>query len=164
MIQFNSSLKLAISDVDETVADLYIAAKHEMIDELTLFLQEGRNIFFVTGQGLNSVQWRIIEHLPKRLRSHILIGHCSGAEVWGFDRDGNRHKNPFYSIYDKSVNSRQKKQWRDDVQQIIQEFNLQVFPTMPVIEFSKKTGNNPLSVMFEDRGPQITFEIVNGYD
>lgn len=35
---------------------------------------------------------------------------------------------------------------------------------MPVKEFLKQVGNDPLSVMLEDRGPQITFEVVNGYD
>ena len=35
---------------------------------------------------------------------------------------------------------------------------------MPVSSFKFQAGNDPLSVMLEDRGPQITFEMVNGYD
>jgi len=35
---------------------------------------------------------------------------------------------------------------------------------MPKPEFVRQYGDNPLKVMFEDRGPQITFEVENGYD
>ncbi len=34
---------------------------------------------------------------------------------------------------------------------------------MPIPEFKKKVGENPFAIMLEDRGPQITFEVVNAY-
>ena len=82
-IKWNNEVKLIVSDVDETIADLYVKAEPEMIRELTQLLKEGKALFFVTGQGLKSVQWRIIDPIPQQLRSLILVGHCSGAEVWG---------------------------------------------------------------------------------
>jgi hydroxymethylpyrimidine pyrophosphatase-like HAD family hydrolase len=161
-IKWNPGLKLVVSDVDETVADLYTRAEPEMIKKLEKILSDGIKLFFVTGQGLKSVQWRIVDFLPKNLRKNILVGHCSGAEVWGYKPDGELQSEPYYSIYD--LTSQQKTLWREIVQQVIQEFKLKVFSTMPVKEFLSQAGNDPLSVMLEDRGPQITFEMVNGYD
>ena len=161
-IKWNNEVKLIVSDVDETIADLYVKAEPEMIRELTQLLKEGKALFFVTGQGLKSVQWRIIDPIPQQLRSLILVGHCSGAEVWGHNPDGSLHSQPFYSVY--NLSEEQKKKWRELIWQLVKEFNLKTYPTMSVKEFLKKAGNNPLTVMLEDRGPQITFEVVNGYD
>lgn len=35
---------------------------------------------------------------------------------------------------------------------------------MPIPEFRKRTSGDPLSIMLEDRGPQITLEVANGHD
>ena len=161
-VAWNNDIRLIVSDVDETIADLYVEAEPEMVFELIRLLKEERSIFFVTGQGLKSVQWRIIDKIPQHLRSHILVGHCSGAEVWGFNPDGTLQSQPFYSVYNLSES--QKVKWRELVQQIVKEFHLKTYPTMPVSDFLKKAKDNPLAIMIEDREPQITFEVVNGYD
>ncbi len=163
-IKWNPNVKMILSDVDETIADLYVKAVPEMHQQLIELLQEGKVIFFITGQGLKSVMWRIIDFIPADLRKNILIGHCSGAEVVGFDAHGELLSKPFYSIYDQVMTEDQKAKWREIVQQLILEFKLEIQPTMPVKEFVTKVGTNPLAVMLEDRGPQITFEVVNGYD
>jgi hypothetical protein len=54
--------------------------------------------------------------------------------------------------------------WRRIVAQVTEEFKLQIFPAGPLAEFKAKAGNNPLAIMLEDRGPQITLEVINGYD
>ena len=163
-IHWNKQVKLIISDVDETIADLYLPAEPPMISELISLLHEGKAIFFVTGQGVKSISWRIVDHIPKPLRRRILIGHCSGAEVWGFDHKGDLLDQPYYSVYKEVVSESQKKKWRELVQKIIAEFKLKVYPTMPVFQFTQKTKGDPLAIMLEDRGPQITLEVVNGYD
>ncbi len=163
-VKWNNKVKLIISDVDETVADLYVPADPKMADELAKLLKEGRSIFFVTGQSVDSIQWRIVEQIPKDLRRRILIGHCSGAEVLGYDEQGNRKEKPYYSVYEQAMTQRQKEKWRDVVKQLVQEFQLEVYSTMSVEEFKKKAGDHPKAIMLEDRGPQITFEVVNGYD
>lgn len=163
-IKWNNELKLIVSDVDETIADLYVKAEPEMIKELTTLLKEGKAIFFVTGQGLKSVQWRIIDGILKSLRRKILVGHCSGAEVWGHDKQGSLLEQPYYSVYEGTVTEPQKKMWRELVKKVVSEFKLETYPTMPVSEFVIKSKRNPLAIMLEDRGPQITFEVVNGYD
>jgi hydroxymethylpyrimidine pyrophosphatase-like HAD family hydrolase len=163
-IQWNRQVKLILSDVDETVADLYMPAEPQMITQFTKLLSEGKVIFFITGQGLESVQGRIVHFIPQMLRSKILIGHCSGAEVVGFESNGEMRREPFYSIYERTLTPAKQHTWRNIVEQIIAEFKLLVYPTMPIKEFVTESGANPLAIMFEDRGPQITFEVVNGYD
>lgn len=44
-ITFNNSVKLIISDVDETIADLYKPADPQTISELTQLLRERKMIF-----------------------------------------------------------------------------------------------------------------------
>ena len=163
-IKWNDKVKLIISDVDETVADLYLKATPEMIKELEKILDEGRVLFFISGQSVKSIQWRITDYIRKDLRKRILIGHCSGVEVWGFDEAGNLLGSPFYSLYETSLSESQKSVWREVINTIVKEFGLKTFPTMPIEDFKKKTAEDPLSIMLEDRGPQITFEVVNGYD
>ncbi|MDO8559794.1 MAG: hypothetical protein Q7S23_02020 [bacterium] len=163
-IKWNNSLRLILSDVDETVADLYTAATPEICRELEKILEQGTVVFFITGQSIKSVQWRITDHVKSKLRKKVLVGHCSGAEVWGFDESGYVNAKPFYSLYENALTENQKKRWRDIVNQIIKEFKLQVYPATPLTEFKSKVGNNPLAIMLEDRGPQITLEVINGYD
>lgn len=157
-------MKLVISDVDETIADLYLPAAPEMILELEKLLTEGKTLFLVSGQSVASIQKRIVNQISQDVRKRIIMGHCSGAEVWGFDEDGNLRNRPFYSSYETTVSAAEKKKWREVIQQLIAEFKLKAYPTMPIPEFKKKTAGDPLSIMVEDRGPQITFEVVNGYD
>jgi hypothetical protein len=117
----------------------------------------------VTGGPLNRLRERVIDRLPPKQRHRMLVAHCSGAEVWGFDKDGSQHKVPFYSVYDKRLTERQKRDWRTVVGEMIAAFKLEVHPVMLLEEFKARTKGNPLAVMCEDRGPQITLEIINGY-
>jgi len=163
-IKWNPGVRLILSDVDETIADLYLPADENTVKELVLLLQDGISLFFITGQGLRSVRERIINKIPSNLRWRILVGHCSGAEVWGFDKEGKQEKKPFYSIYEEKLSSKQKLKFREVANQLIKEFELKVCPTMPIQKFITQVGNDPLSILYEDRGPQITFEMVNAYD
>lgn len=163
-IVWNNNLKLVLSDVDETVADLYMDAGAEMCGELEKVLAQGTVLFFITGQSIKSIQWRITDHIRPEFRKRILMGHCSGAEVWGFHKNGAVNDRPFYSLYEYSLTEKQKTTWREIVDQAVREFKLKVYPAMPIAEFKARAKDNPLAVMVEDRGPQITFEVVNGYD
>jgi hydroxymethylpyrimidine pyrophosphatase-like HAD family hydrolase len=161
LVSFNPSVQLVLADVDSTVADVYKAATPRMVRLLQKVLERGVSIFFVTGQSAHSVQWRITDRLPASLRQRVLIGACSGAEVWGFDSRGRLLSKPFYSLYEK-IPPAKKREWRAAVKQLISEFGLRVHPTEPVLAFQKRSKHDPLSVMLEDRGPQITLEVVNG--
>jgi hydroxymethylpyrimidine pyrophosphatase-like HAD family hydrolase len=157
-------VNLIISDVDETIADLYTDASPQMIDELEKLLREGKGLFLISGQSVRNIEQRIVCHIARELRHRILVGHCSGAEVWSFEKNiGDLQRSSFYSHYDTHLSDTQKEQWREIVAALLEEFKIETFPTMPVAEFKKIAGNNPLAVMLDDRGPQITVEVVNAY-
>lgn len=149
-IRWNKIVRLIISDVDETIAGLYIKADSEMISELQKLLEEGIRLFLISGQSVSNITQRVAGYIDSKLRNRILIGHCSGAEVWGFDKGGDLFEKPFYSLYDKILNARQKNTWREIIQKLIQEFKLNVFPIMEIPEFIKISGGNPQSIMLED--------------
>lgn len=163
-ILWNDQLKLILADVDETIADVYTPATPAMIDKLTKLLKNNIILFFVTGAGFQSVHDRIIEKLPRILRKNILVAHCSGAEVCGFDANGDV-MSPYLSTYDEKMNITQKILWRKIIDQLLNEFQLQTTQTMTVSEFRSSYGDqNPFVVMMADRGPQITLEFINAHD
>jgi hydroxymethylpyrimidine pyrophosphatase-like HAD family hydrolase len=161
---WNNGVKLIISDVDETIADNYLPASTEMITELSSLLEEGKILFLVTGASIKRIQMRITDLIPSHLRKNILAAHCSGAEVWGFNDKGELRDEPFYTLYEGAMTGDQKAKWRMVIQQLITEFKLVAHEPMGAVEFMKQTNNNPLAVILEDRGPQITLEFVNSYD
>lgn len=163
-IKWNPKIKLVVSDVDETIADLFVPAAPEMADELNGLLREGKALFLVSGAGFASIKRRVVDLIDPSFRKRVLVSHCSGAEVKGFDEEGNELEKPYYSKYDEILTSDQKDKWREIVKQTVDEFHLEPHPTMPVKEFKEKFGDNPLAVMLEDRGPQITFEFVNAHN
>ena len=42
----------------------------------------------VSGGSLQRMVSGITDQIAPELRRHIIISHCSGAEVWGFDSQG----------------------------------------------------------------------------
>jgi len=131
---------------------------------LSSFLGDGGKLFMVTGGSLHRVVSGITDFIAPELRHDILISHCSGAEVWGFTHDGELRAEPFYSIYDEALTPDMKKAWRQAVDQLLHEFNLRPHSVCPKTEFWETVGRDPLDIMLDDRGPQITLEIVNGHD
>jgi hydroxymethylpyrimidine pyrophosphatase-like HAD family hydrolase len=164
MISFNPKLKLILADVDETLADVYTDAEVEMILRLEDLLKSGRHLFLISGGGLESILERVALKISPELRHLILIGHCSGAEVWGFNKNGTLREAPFYSIYEEKFSKEQKQLFRDLTDQVIEEFQLQKHPTMNVSKFKEISKGDPKAIMYVDRGPQITLELVNSYN
>lgn len=163
-IAWNPHLRLAISDVDETIADVHMPAEPAMIDALSGFLSEGGKLFMVTGGWVKNLRKNITDRIPPQLRQNILIAHCSGSEVWGFEESGNLRKEPFYSKYEAAFTPEQKQLWRDVVKELIKEFGFRTHGIGSKLEFWKTIGDDPHDIMFEDRGSQITLMLVNAYD
>ncbi|MBI3888127.1 hypothetical protein HY310_03620, partial [Candidatus Microgenomates bacterium] len=162
---WNRQLKIVFSDVDETIAEVYTPATAGMIVELEKLLTDGIILYMVSGASINSINERIVNKLNPDVRKNILVAHCSGAEVWGYDEDGLLITNPYYSIYDDKLSPEQKQTFRTIIKQLINEFNLKTFPPMgSKAEFREMTHYDPLSIMCVDRGPQITFQLTNAYD
>ncbi len=163
-IKFNPNVRLILADVDETVADVYTAAHPDMIEQLNQLLSEGKVLFLISGGGLQSIRERITNRLKPELRHRVLIAHCSGAEVWGFEKGGSLQREPYFGVYDQQLTEDQKMHWREVVAQTIFEFQLQTFPTQTKESFIQVSKGNPFAVMLADRGPQITLEFVNSVD
>lgn len=163
-IKWNKQVRLVLSDVDETIAEVYTPAEPAMIRELSAFLKDGGKLFMVTGGSMARVERGITSHIEPSLRRDILVSHCSGAEVWGFTDSGKRREKPFYSAYEETFTPELKKRWREVIAQLVQEFSLRPHPARPKVDFWEKVGHDPLDVMLDDRGPQITMEVVNGTD
>lgn len=161
MLQFNPSLKLVLADVDETIADVYTKATPEMIHALNSFLEEGRALFLVSGGGLQSIRERIIDLLRPELRHQVIVAHCSGAEVWGFQKGGEINSEPYYGVYERHFTDEQKRTWRKITNQLIEKYHLKIYATQPRQSFIEASQADPLSIMLSDRGPQITFEFTN---
>lgn len=161
MLQFNQSIKLVLADVDETIADVYTKATPDMITELNAFLGEGRALFLVSGGGLQSIRERIIDMLKPELRYKVLVAHCSGAEVWGFQKGGEINSEPYYGVYEGHFTEEQKATWREVTNYLIEKYHLKTYNTQPRQKFIEVSNGDPLSIMLSDRGPQITFEFTN---
>lgn len=163
-ISWNNASRLVLADVDETIAEVYTPAEPAMITELSSFLSDGGKLFMVTGGSLKRVREGITNLIDPKLRHDILVSHCSGAEVWGFTDDGELRDKPFYSVYDETFTADMKERWRKAVAQLVAEFGLRTHPVQPKTEFWAKIGRDPRDIMLDDRGPQITMEVVNGHD
>lgn len=160
-IKWNDSVRLIISDVDDTLAETYAPASKELTIELTKLLSEGKALFLISGQGITNIQNRIVNQIDKEFRKQVIVGICSGAEVWGFSEDGQLLNKPFYSLYEKTFCDTHKSAWRVVVKDVLQKFGFTVLNTMPKPKFREVSKGDPMTIMYEDRGPQITFELVN---
>lgn len=163
-ITWNENVRLIISDVDETIAPVYEPVSPEMAAELTTTLEEGIKFVLVSGGSLSQINRRVIDYLPSSLRHGIIIGHCNGAETWGYEETGELRREPFYSAYENFLTDNQKNSWRRITRQILAEFGLRPHDPRPIGKFTDEIGMHPLDIMYEDRGPQITLEMINSYD
>lgn len=164
LLSWNPEVKLIFSDVDNTIAETYLPASSEMITALEGLLRKRIVLVMITGGSIESVYERIIQKINPTLREYIFVSTCSGAEVWGFENNGLLHRKPFYSLYNNRLSDKQKKIWRDCIAQVIKEFGFKTFPPMGNRDaFREKTNHDPLSIMYVDRGAQITFQLTNAY-
>lgn len=165
-IYWNDQVKLVLADVDETIADVYTPAELDMIAELDALLgnEKGPALFLVSGGSLGRIQRDITDRLLPLSRRKILISHCSGAEVWGFEADGSLRVKPFYSLYEETFTQEMRDKWRETVKGLLEEFHLRIHSVRPKPEFWETVGHDPHDIMYDDRGPQITLEVVNGID
>ncbi len=163
-VRWNDDVRLIISDVDDTIAPLYEPASPLLITQLNRVLSGGRVLFLISGQSVDGIHTRVVSKIPPQLRRRVLVGPCSGAEVWGYDDDGRRLDAPYYSLYCQSLSVSQQREWRRVTAQLIEQFSLRTHPVMPISEFMVKTAARAQDVMVDDRGPQITFELVNACD
>lgn len=163
-MRLSSNLKLIISDIDETVADVYVDMDPRMIPYFEKLLNSGVKFIFSSGGGLVSIENRVLFKIRPELRKNILISHCNSSEIWGYDAHGNRLSTPFYSSVQGILTQAQIAKWHQVMQEMINHFNLKTFSSMPIKKFIDISNSDPLSVIYDDRGVQITMEVVNAYN
>lgn len=161
-MRWNDQLRLVLSDVDETVADLYRPAEPRMLTALSRLLEQGIALVLITGQSIANVEARVVMRLPAPLRRQIAVGACSGAELWGYSPTGSRDQRPYYTA-ESALTDKQKADWRAVTAQLVQEFRLLPVAPIPIADFTRQFGDEPWRVMLDDRGPQITFEFPHAW-
>lgn len=164
MILWNDKVKLIISDVDDTVAKVFNFVQPEMIIEIEKLLAVGIFIFFISGQSYTNIYTRLIQFFNKKLLENVLIGYCNGAEVAGFDEQGNQIAKPLFSItnlIDKPIDS---ELWEKTIQTLLSEFLLTPHPVMKINQFKQITKNDPFSILYENRRLQISLDFINNRD
>ncbi len=159
-IAWNDRVRLVLADVDSTIADVYTDAEEGMIFQLERLLGQGIVLFLVSGGGKQSIYERVVGQLSSNLRQNVIVAHCSGAEVVGYDAEGSE-SSPYYSAYNEIMKDGQKQQWREMMKEILGMFNFETHGTMNPAKFAAFSKGNPLAIMYDDRGPQITLEMVN---
>src|SRR5439155_9394460 len=70
---------------------------------------------------------------------------------------------PFFSHYQSTLSEGQRAAWRKVVDHLLREFQLKRVEVTSIPAFKRAYGDDWGVIMVDDRGPQITFEFVNGY-
>jgi hypothetical protein len=94
---------LVVSDVDDTLAPPFRDISASLARALTCLVASGTILFLVSGQGIGNIERRVVRAFPRPLRRRILVGHCHGAEVFGYDRAGHRVIAPLFSVRDSAA-------------------------------------------------------------
>lgn len=72
------ALIIIITDVDDTLAPLYLPAQQEMICAIEDLIEEEKRFLLITGQGIQNVEQRttsrIRQHRPSK---HLLLQHMA---------------------------------------------------------------------------------------
>lgn len=160
MMVLRECVEIIVSDVDDTLAEIYTPASETIIAGINELLSRGKKFFFISGQSEKNIHERIVKYLKPEYRNQILLGTCSGAEVWGYI-NGEMAHSPFYSIYEQKLTDAMKETMRIIISNVIEALGLITIKTMPRAEFNYISNGIPEMIMYEDRRAQITFEVIN---
>jgi hypothetical protein len=160
-IRWDPRTRLVISDVDDTIAGVYQPAAPGMIAALKRLLGHGVLLFLVSGCGLANLNRRVVGRLPAALKRQVLVGHCNGAEVVGFDERGEPYERPLFSAAALPAWRIDPIAWRLAVRQLLQEFDLVPYPVMELEAFRAASHGDQRAVMVDDRGVQLSLMFGN---
>jgi hypothetical protein len=164
MLKFNNDLKLIISDVDETIADLFKDTDLKLVKRLEDIIRSGKILFLVSGGGIKRIEKDLVNLIDSSLRHKIIVSHCNSAQIFGYDEKGSRIPEPFYDLATGKLSKEEHLKWREILNEVINKFNLKTTDAMPVAKFKEMAGGDPHMIMYDDRDVQITLEIINAYD
>ncbi len=163
-ITWNNNVKLVVSDVDETIADVHMPIESKTANALAYYLANGGALLLVSGGSKQHIANDVVYAIPNHLRHKVIISSCSGVEAWGFTESGILRKKPFYNLYEAKFTQEMKQSWRTIMDQLIAEFELRLHPVQPRQDFWDRIGTHPKDIMYDDRGSQITLSLINARD
>ena len=161
ILRWNNKTDIFVSDVDDTIAEVFQDSSPEMISELEALLSEDKVLFLISGQSVGNICRRVVNYINRSLRNRILIGHCNGSEVYGFTDSGELIPKPLLSAVADNDKIDSGK-WKSIIYDILKEFGLIPLSFMDIKEFRSITKNNPHYIMLDDRKVQISLDFVNG--
>lgn len=153
--------RLVVSDVDDTIAEVFRPATQDMVLALEHLLQRGVILFLISGQSISNVFRRVLLPMNPILRKQVVVASCGGAEVHGFDADGSLRAEPLFSSGSDPDRRIDQTAWREIVNQLIKKFDLLALPLMDMATFRTSSQGNPLAVMLDDRHVQLSLDFVN---
>lgn len=86
----NASFRAVVFDYDGTLCDeanRWKGLSTPVGRELIRLLKAGAMLGFATGRG-KSVKEALREHIPKKYRSHVIVGYYNGGDIGRLDDDG----------------------------------------------------------------------------
>jgi hypothetical protein len=137
------SVTLVVSDVDDTLAPPFRDISASLAHALTRLVGKGTNLFLVSGQGIGNIERRVVRAFPRPLRRRILVGHCHGAEVFGYDRAGRRVVTPLFSVRESAAMEGVCRKVATIVTNVLTDHGI--------------AASSP-GILLEDRGVQVTVD------
>jgi hydroxymethylpyrimidine pyrophosphatase-like HAD family hydrolase len=160
-IKWNNSVRIVISDVDDTIAPVFQPASAQMIAAIESLLHKGCLFLFVSGQGLSNILQRVVMHISPSLRKQTIIAPCNGAEAYCFDPSGGLVARPLYSVKADHGARIDTGAVMPHLHQVLANFDMASFSVCDVGLFRLMSGNDPMAVMVDVRNVQISLDFVN---
>ncbi|MEV4165071.1 hypothetical protein [Nonomuraea dietziae] len=145
---WNDCVGLVVADVDDTLAPPFHDLGDELADELTALLASGVRMLLASGAGLEGIRERVVSRLPAELRAGVLVAHCNGAEVYGFDERGEQREQVMFSVVDAAHRATLRGAVRI-AELLMKEFDLAHAEGRP------SRG----AALLDDRGVQVTLDL-----
>lgn len=145
---WNPTVRLVVADVDDTLTPPFTDIGTDLAAELAALLASGVRMLLASGAGIASIGSRVVSRLPALLRERVLVAHCNGAEVYGFDERGEQRPSPLYSIVTAGQRARLR-QAVDVAELLMKEFELTRTDAKP----------GPGTALLDDRGVQVSLDV-----
>lgn len=119
--------KIAIFDLDGTLADNLTPVPKPVLEKLLYLLQSGVQVAIITTQSLKEIDKYLLRTIPKvqgPLIKNLIIYPTTGGEAWGFDSNGSLISNPLYDVSKTHLSDEQNILWRRMINTVLQEYSL----------------------------------------
>lgn len=152
-----SALTLLISDVDDTLAPPFRPIQRPLARAMARMIMDGTLLFLVSGQSIANIERRVVHAFPPALRRQILVGHCHGAEVFGYGPEGRRITSPLFSVRESAAVAGLFRDVPSVVAGVLRDHGIRVCAVMPG-EVPHLAARNGHGAIFDNRGVQVAVD------